>query len=200
MQFILAGVFAALAMALKMPSFIVPAVILHMMAALAGATRDLVTDGVCVTTLGNKHMAAFSGAQSMSWSIGPIVASSALVLLKGVLAGEKAGMPKPPVSANTSAWLVTLIVLAVLMASMGLWHRAFLSQGSRAADAPKTLGDGVRLFGCVFVTFFQKKDVLKRIEFAFSYRFGLGLLDKKPTRLSVIRRDWQQHGGAYYEA
>jgi PAT family beta-lactamase induction signal transducer AmpG len=50
MQFILAGVFAALAMALKMPAFIVPAVVLLMVAALASATQDLVTDGVYVTT------------------------------------------------------------------------------------------------------------------------------------------------------
>ena len=188
MQFILAGVFAALAMALKMPSFMVPAVILLMVAALAGATQDLVTDGVYVTTLSNKHMAAFSGVQSMSWSIGPIVAGSALVLLVGVLAGEKAGMPKPPVSAYTSAWLVTFIVLGVLMAGMALWHMAFLPQGSRAADAPKTLGDGVRLFGRVFVTFFQKKDVLKLIGFAFFYRFGLGLLDKVSTQFLLGSR------------
>ena len=44
------GVFAALAAALKMPSFLVPAVVLLMVAALAGATQDLVTDGVYVTT------------------------------------------------------------------------------------------------------------------------------------------------------
>jgi PAT family beta-lactamase induction signal transducer AmpG len=188
MQFVLAGVFAALAMALKMPSFIVPAVILLMVAAFAGATQDLVTDGVYVTTLSNKHMAAFSGVQSMSWSIGPIVAGSALVLLVGVLAGEKTGMPKPPVSAYTSAWMVTFIVLSVLMAGMALWHMAFLPQGSRAADAPKTFGDGVRLFGRVFVTFFQKKDVLKLIGFAFFYRFGLGLLDKVSVQFLLAPR------------
>jgi PAT family beta-lactamase induction signal transducer AmpG len=188
MQFVLAGVFSALAMALKMPSFIVPAVILLMVAAFAGATQDLVTDGVYVTTLSNKHMAAFSGVQSMSWSIGPIVAGSALVLLVGVLAGEKTGMPKPPVSAYTSAWMVTFIVLGVLMAGMALWHMAFLPQGSRAADAPKTFGDGVRLFGRVFVTFFQKKDVLKLIGFAFFYRFGLGLLDKVSVQFLLAPR------------
>jgi PAT family beta-lactamase induction signal transducer AmpG len=178
MQFILAGVFMALAAALKMPAFIVPAVVLLMLAALAGATQDLVTDGVYVTTLSNKHMAAFSGVQSMSWSIGPIVAGSALVLLVGKLAGETGGAIKPPVASYASAWLVTFIVLGVLMVGMALWHSAFLPQGSRAEDAPKTLGEGVVLFGRVFVTFFQKKDVWKLIGFAFFYRFGLGLLDK----------------------
>jgi PAT family beta-lactamase induction signal transducer AmpG len=192
MQFILAGVFLALAAALKMPAFIVPAVVLLMVAALAGATQDLVTDGVYVTTLSNKHMAAFSGVQSMSWSIGPIVAGSALVLLVGKLAGETGGAVKPPVSAYASAWLVTFIVLGALMVGMALWHTAFLPQGSKAADAPKTLGDGVVLFGRVFATFFQKKDVWKLIGFAFFYRFGLGLLDKVST---LFLLDTRAHGG-----
>jgi PAT family beta-lactamase induction signal transducer AmpG len=139
MQFILAGVFLALAAALKMPAFIVPAVVLLMVAALAGATQDLVTDGVYVTTLSNKHMAAFSGVQSMSWSIGPIVAGSALVLLVGKLAGETGGAVKPPVSAYASAWLVTFIVLGVADGGHGLVAHGLLPQGSKAADAPKTL-------------------------------------------------------------
>jgi hypothetical protein len=134
-------------------------------------------------------MAAYSGVQSMSWSIGPIVAGSALVGLVGVLAGEKSGVPKPPVAAYTSAWLVTFIVLGILMAGMALWHSAFLPQGSRTADASKTLGDGVRLFGRVFVTFFQKKDVWKLIGFAFFYRFGLGLLDKVSVQFLLASRD-----------
>jgi PAT family beta-lactamase induction signal transducer AmpG len=192
MQFILAGVFMAMAAALKMPAFIVPAVVLLMLAALAGATQDLVTDGVYVTTLSNKHMAAFSGVQSMSWSIGPIVAGSALVLLVGKLAGETGGAIKPSVSAYSSAWLVTFIVLGVLMVGMALWHMAFLPQGSKAEDAPKSLGDGVVLFGRVFVTFFQKKDVWKLIGFAFFYRFGLGLLDKVST---LFLLDSRAHGG-----
>jgi PAT family beta-lactamase induction signal transducer AmpG len=192
MQFILAGVFMAMAAALKMPAFIVPAVALLMLAALAGATQDLVTDGVYVTTLSNKHMAAFSGVQSMSWSIGPIVAGSALVLLVGKLAGETGGAVKPPVSAYSSAWLVTFIVLGVLMVGMALWHIVFLPQGSKAEDAPKSLGDGVVLFGRVFATFFQKKDVWKLIGFAFFYRFGLGLLDKVST---LFLLDTRAHGG-----
>ena len=192
MQFILAAVFMAMAAVLKMPAFIGPAVVLLMVAALAGATQDLVTDGVYVTTLSNKHMAAFSGVQSMSWSIGPIVAGSALVLLVGVLAGEATGAPKPPVSAYTSAWLVTFIVLGALMVGMAFWHSAFLPQGSKAADAPRSFGDGVVLFGRVFATFFQKKDVWKLIGFAFFYRFGLGLLDKIST---LFLLDTRAHGG-----
>jgi PAT family beta-lactamase induction signal transducer AmpG len=166
MQLILGGVFLALAATLKLPAFIVPCVGLLMVAALAGATQDLVTDGVYVTTLSNRHMAAFSGEQSSA--------------------------AKPAVSAYASAWLVTFIVLGVLMLAMALWHANVLPQGSRAADAPKTLREGAVLFGRVFVTFFQKKDVGKLIGFAFFYRFGLGLLDKIST---LFLLDTRAHGG-----
>jgi PAT family beta-lactamase induction signal transducer AmpG len=193
MQLILAGVFIALAAALKLPAFVVPVVVLLMVAALAGATQDLVTDGVYVTTLGNKHQAAFSGVQSMSWSIGPIVAGSAVVLLVGKLAGEgTAGLAKPSASAYSSAWMITFIVLGLLMLGMALWHTAFLPQGSKAPDAPKSFADGLKLFGRVFATFFQKKDVWKLIGFAFFYRFGLGLLDKIST---LFLLDSRAHGG-----
>jgi PAT family beta-lactamase induction signal transducer AmpG len=191
MQLILAGVFMALAAALKLPAFVAPAVGLLMIAALAGATQDLVTDGVYVTTLSNKHQAAFSGVQSMSWSIGPIVAGSALVLLVGKLAGEGGGI-KPSVGAYSSAWMITFILLGALMLGMAIWHTAFLPQGSKAADAPKSLSEGFVMFGRVFVTFFQKKDVWKLIGFAFFYRFGLGLLDKVST---LFLLDSRAHGG-----
>jgi len=89
--------------------------------------------------------------------------------------------------------LTSLAALSARLSSdLQLDLSAFLPQGSRAADAPKTLGEGVVLFGRVFVTFFQKKDVWKLIGFAFFYRFGLGLLDKIST---LFLLDTRAHGG-----
>jgi PAT family beta-lactamase induction signal transducer AmpG len=171
-------VFIGLAAALKLPSYIGPVVGLLMVAALAGATQDLVTDGVYVTTLEPKRQAAFAGVQSMSWSIGPVLAGSFLVLLVGMMAGETSKGPRPEAAAYGSAWLVMFLILGGLMLGMAFWHKAFLPQGSKAADAPKTFAEALVTFGRVFVTFFQKKDVWKLIGFAFFYRFGIGLLDK----------------------
>ncbi len=178
MQFVLAATFVGLAAALKLPSFVAPVVGLLMVAALAGATQDLVTDGVYVTTLDTKRQAAFAGVQSMSWSIGPILASSFLVLIVGKLAGEATGAAKPEPTQYASAWFVVSAALGALLLVLALWHAAFMPPGAKAADAPHSLRDGLRTFGRVFVTFFQKKDVWKLIAFAFFYRFGLGLLDK----------------------
>jgi len=178
MQFILGAVFLALAGALKLPAFVGPVVGLMMVAALAGATQDLVSDGVYVTSLEPRRQAAFAGVQSMSWNIGPILAGSFLVLLVGMMAGETGGDARPAPAAYGSAWLVMFLILGGVMLAMAFWHSAVLPQGSRSADAPKTFKDGIASFGHVFTTFFQKKDVWKLIGFAFFYRFGMGLLDK----------------------
>jgi len=178
MQGVLGLIFLGLAFALKLPAFIMPVVALLMVAAVAGATQDIVSDGVYVTSLDSKRQAAFAGIQSMSWSIGPILANGFLVLLVGRWAGETADGPKPDPAAYANAWFGVFVALAVLLFALSVWHAFNLPQGEKSADAPRSFGDAMTTFGDVFSTFFAKKDVLKLIGFAFFYRFGLGLLDK----------------------
>lgn len=192
MQFVLAATFIGLAAALRLPSFVGPVIGLLMVAALAGATQDLVTDGVYVTTLDTRRQAAFAGVQSMSWSIGPILAGSFLVLLVGMLAGETGTGAKPVPAAYASAWAVVALGLGALMVGMAFWHGTVMPPGAKAADAPHSFADGLRTFGRVFVTFFRKQDVWRLIAFAFFYRFGLGLLDKIAP-LFIL--DSRQNGG-----
>jgi hypothetical protein len=54
--------------------FLLPSYIALNVVAFAGATMDIGSDGVYVTTLRPKVQAFFAGMQSMFWSIGPIVA------------------------------------------------------------------------------------------------------------------------------
>ena len=178
MQFILAGLFAVLAATLKLPAWVYPVLGMLVIAAVAGATQDIANDGVYVTTLDRRNQAAFTGFQSGSWNIGYILASGFLVLAVGQLAGEVQGQPLPPTSNYAYAWIVVSLLFAVIMAGLGVWHMFMLPAGSRAKDAPKSFGDAMGTFGKAFVTFFQKKDVVLLLCFAFFYRFGLGLLDK----------------------
>lgn len=191
-QLVLAVVLCAIGGALSLRAFVVPVVALLMVGALAGATQDIVANGVYVTTLDARRQAAFTGVQSMSWSIGPILASSFLVMLVGRLAGETGGASKPSAQAYGGAWFSVFVGLGIMMTVLAAWHMAVLPSGSKAEDAPKTFGDIVTTFGKVFVTFFQKRDILKLMGFAFFYRFGLGLLDKVAP-LFVL--DSREHGG-----
>jgi PAT family beta-lactamase induction signal transducer AmpG len=178
MQVVLAGTMAGLALSLKLPSWVTPVIIFLMLTAIAGATQDIGTDGVYVTTLDSRRQAAFTGVQSLCWSIGPIIASGALVLIVGKLAGEVADRPKPAAAAYASSWVVVFAVIAVIMGALALWHTLTLPPGAKATDAPKSFGDAMSTFGKAFATFFQKRDILLLLGFAFFYRFGLGLLDK----------------------
>jgi MFS transporter, PAT family, beta-lactamase induction signal transducer AmpG len=179
MQIVLAGSMAGLALSLKLPAWVTPVIGFLMIAAIAGATQDIGTDGVYVTTLDSKRQAAFTGVQSLCWSIGPIIASGALVLIVGKLAGEVAGSQhKPAASSYASAWVVVFAAIAGIMGVLALWHSMMLPPGAKATDAPKSFGDAMSTFGKAFASFFQKKDVMLLLGFAFFYRFGLGLLDK----------------------
>jgi MFS transporter, PAT family, beta-lactamase induction signal transducer AmpG len=189
MQIILAGTMAGLAFSLKMDSWVVPVLIFLMIAAIAGATQDIGTDGVYVTTLESKHQAAFSGVQSLCWSIGPIVASGALVLIVGKLAGEVTGAAKPLPSAYGGAWMVVFLGVAVVMGLVAIWHFFMLPPGAKATDAPASFADAMSTFGKAFATFFQKKDIWLLLGFAFFYRFGLGLLDKIAPLFLLAPRD-----------
>jgi MFS transporter, PAT family, beta-lactamase induction signal transducer AmpG len=188
MQVVLAVAFLGIAVALKLPAWTTPVIGLLMVAAVAGATQDIGTDGVYVTTLDSKRQAAFSGIQSLCWSIGPIIASSVLVLVVGKLAGEAPDAPKPDPSAYASSWGVVFLVLAALMLVLAIWHQSFLPQGAKSSHE-SSLSEAAATFGKTFVSFFQKRDVLLLLGFAFFYRFGLGLLDKIAPLFLLEARD-----------
>ncbi len=168
-QLVLAGLLLATAFALPLPSFVGPVFALLMLIGIVGATMDIGSDGVYVTTLGAKEQAKYTGIQSMCWSIGPILATGGLVWVTGQM-HEK-------MSYNW-AWLWVFVGLAILLGLVALLHMRSLPPGAKAEDAPASFGDAMRTFGTAFALFFKKPSIWTMITFAFLYRFGLGLLDK----------------------
>ncbi|MBN2196911.1 MAG: MFS transporter [Polyangiaceae bacterium] len=177
-QLLLAGVMAGISFLIKLPNFLYPVVTLLMLGAISGATMDIVSDGVYLTSLDKKRQAVYAGVQGMCWSIGPIIATGVLFMLVGWLAGEQEGQPKPGPDAYSTAWLYVFLGLGILVGLLAFWHITFLPPGSKSENAPKSVSDAAATFGKSFVMFFQKPNVLNLLAFAFFYRFGLGLLDK----------------------
>jgi PAT family beta-lactamase induction signal transducer AmpG len=172
MQFLLAASIAGVAFALRLPSmtWLAPVLALLAISAILGATQDIGSDGVYVTTLPPKDMAKYTGFQSMCWNAGFLLAAGPLIHFSGVL------------HENThswgTSWMVILLIIAGLMVLAGLYHSRLLPPGAAALDAPKNFGQAMGTFGHAFVTFFQKKDVVRLVAFAFFYRSGFGLIDK----------------------
>jgi MFS family permease len=90
----------------------VPLLVLLGLAGILGATQDIATDGVYVTTLTPAEQAKYLGVQSMCWNAGPILANGVLVRASGMLHKDSGSW--------NQAWLVVILVIAGLMAAMGL--------------------------------------------------------------------------------
>ncbi len=87
MQFLLTGSILAVALSLLLPdkTWLVPVLALLAFSALLGATQDIGSDGVYVTTLAPKDMAKYTGFQSMCWNAGFLLAAGPLIHFSGVL-------------------------------------------------------------------------------------------------------------------
>ena len=172
MQFCLVASVAGVAFCLKLPgqTWLVPVLVLLAVTAILGATQDIGSDGVYVTTLPPKDMAKYTGFQSMCWNAGFLLAAGPLIHYSGVL-HERTGN-------WGSSWMVIMLVIAGVMLLAGLYHSRLLPPGAKALDAPKSFGGAMGTFGHAFATFFQKKDIWLMIAFAFFYRTGFGLIDK----------------------
>jgi PAT family beta-lactamase induction signal transducer AmpG len=172
MQFCLAAGIVGVALAINVPGdgWQTPTLVLLALCAILGATQDIGSDGVYVTTLGPKEQAKYTGFQSMCWNAGFLIAAGPLISLSGVLHNRTGSWG--------GAWMIIMLIIAGIMLLAGLYHSRLLPPGAAALDAPKGVGDAMRTFGHAFATFFQKKDVWLMIAFAFLYRTGYGLIDK----------------------
>jgi len=171
MQFAIAAALVGVAAGLRLPgtTWIFPALTLIAITAVLGATQDIGTDGVYVTTLPPGDQAKYLGFQSMCWNGGALLAKGPFVIISGTLHDSTGSW--------ATAWMIVMLALGASVFLAGLYHSRMLPTGAKAVES-STFGDAMKTFGHAFVSFFQKKDVLRMIAFAFLYRFGYGLLDK----------------------
>lgn len=181
MQAFLAIALALVALALKLPVWLAPVIGLFGLCAFAGATMDIGSDGVYVTTLPPREQSKFTGFQSLFWSIGPILATGVFISLSGAFYRQ--------LGSWSSAWMVVMFAIAALIGVIALLHGWSLPQGEKAKDAPQSIADAAKTFGTTFLSFFQKKSIWLMIAFAFFYRFGLGLLDKIGPAFIIAKKD-----------
>jgi len=189
MQFMLTGAFAVMAMTLHLKSWLIPVFGMMILTSIMGATQDIGTDGVYVTTLGSRDQAKFTGIQSASWNVGALIVTGGLVLLVGILAGEKKGEPAPLPAAYAHAWGIIIGAMAILAGLMAFWHRLMLPEGAKAENSPKSMGEAMHTFGDAFVTFFKKKDIWMMLAFAFFYRSAYAMLEKIAPLFLLDPRD-----------
>ena len=187
MQFLLVGMIVATAFAVRTatPSSMMPLIVLLALSGILGATQDIATDGVYVTTLNSVDQAKYIGLQSMCWNAGPVIANGVLVRYSGIW-NQSTG------SWNT-AWMYVLFAIAAIVGFLAVYHTLLLPPGSsKAAEGSQGWKLGFHTFVEAFSSFFQKKDIIRMLLFVFFFRFGYGFLDKIGPLFMI---DGRQNGG-----
>jgi PAT family beta-lactamase induction signal transducer AmpG len=179
MQVLIALGFAGAGLAMSMPNWMVLMLPLFFLMSFIGATQDIASDGVYVTSLDTRTQALYCGVQSLSWNVGPIVASGFLVYLSGRLHTEVFHHdPKVFGPEWMDAWRVIFFIVAAIVLLMAVWHARVMPEGARAENTPTSLSGAGHILWDSFVTFFQKRDVWKMVAFAFLFRVSIGMLEK----------------------
>jgi len=179
MQVLIALGFAGAGLAMGMPDFMVVLLPLFFLMSFIGATQDIASDGVYVTSLDSRTQALYCGVQSLSWNVGPIVASGFLVYLSGRLHTDVFHHdPKVFGPDWMDAWRIIFFIVAGIVIVMAAWHARVMPEGARAENTPTSVPGAAAILWDSFVTFFQKRDVWKMVAFAFLFRFSIGMLEK----------------------
>jgi PAT family beta-lactamase induction signal transducer AmpG len=137
----------------------------------ASATQDIAADGVYIASMSRKEQAYYAGVQGIAWNSGRVIAAGVLVSFTGILHDEK-GL------SWQSAWMMVMVILAVIMAAAAAWHSRVLPSGGEAKHAVATPAEAAREFAAAFTSFFDKRGIWAMIAFAYFYRFGEGLIEK----------------------
>ena len=181
MQLCGAALMALAGLALKLPVWLAITFGAMMVCAFVGATIDIGTDGVYVTTLDDKQKARWAGIQSMAWTGGQFIALGALVWVAGKLHDDYGYTWQ-------IAWMYVFLAAAVILVLLAGWHGAVMPPGAKAKDAPKSMGEAMAGFGRAYRTFFQKQLIWRMLAVAFFYRFSWYLIEKVNNIFLIAER------------
>ncbi len=185
MQVLVSATFIGAALALPHPSadviatghtpvsLFVLTLIIFWITAFASATHDIAADGFYMLALNQGEQSLFVGIRSTFYRLSSIFGQGVLVVIAGLLETKYADIPK--------AWMVTMVICALMFSAVTLYHIFVLpkpSSDSLRAAGTTSAGEIFREFGRTFVTFFQKPLVWLAIVFMLLYRLPEAFLIK----------------------
>jgi PAT family beta-lactamase induction signal transducer AmpG len=180
-ELVMAVLLGVIALSLSLPSYFPIVIAVLWVLAFSSATQDICVDGVYITALDEPQQAAWIGWQGMSWNVGRIFATAAIVSLVGTLK-ESGSTPK-------AAWTVGLGLSAVTMAVLAVYHYFILPTGSITVR-PKDAAEVVSTFIETGKAFLQKRAIVGMLVFVFLYRTGEGfLLVEAPLFMQAALKD-----------
>ncbi|NHZ97686.1 MFS transporter [Massilia sp. CCM 8734] len=171
--------FIGIALVMALPNYMTILMALFWAMSFIGATQDIASDGVYVTSLDSRAQSLYCGIQSLSWNVGPIVAAGGMVYLSGWLHVNMFHHDAAVFGPDwIESWRIIFFLVGGLTVLMALWHARFMPDGARAENTPASARAVGHFLADSFVTLFQKRGVWRMIAFAFLFRLSIGFLEK----------------------
>lgn len=168
MELLLTALLVGVAMSLPTSGFFQTSIALFWVAAFASSTQDICGDGIYLTGMDRSSQARLAGVQSTFWVLGKVFAS-------GVLISAMDWMRERHQWSNGTMWQAVMVVCALSMALLALYHFFFLPTGS-TTERPASVKQVVNDFLGTATSFFHKRMFWGMIAFVFLYRLGEGLI------------------------
>lgn len=160
--------FGLVALSLNLPDFFTYSIVILAVIAFSGASHDIATDGVYITSLNPIQQAEYIGWQGAAYNIAKILTNSGLIYFAGFLE-EKYGI--------VEAWTITMIFIGGLMIVLGLLNAKILPTGSKA-KVVASRKEAIAELVTILKSFLQKKYIIWYICFIIFYRFAEGFAVK----------------------
>ena len=158
-------IFVSISLGFK--SFLLYSMIAFSIIAFLSATHDVAVDGFYMISMDDKEQAFFVGIRAFAYRLAMLFSSGILVMLAGKLENSTGNI-------NLS-WKVVLMLIALIMALLSLYHRVILPFPQKDAGIGhfdfKTFSDKI-------ISYFRQEKIVLAIIFIVLYRFGEAMLLK----------------------
>lgn len=168
--------FALIAFLLPVPNFFAWVIAIMGVVAFSGATHDIATDGVYLTTLDKKTQSTYIGWQGAFYNLAKVLANGGLVALAGFLI--KYFKETNPDNAPFYAWMIIMGIIGVLLVGMAVYHFFMLPATPKSGKDAQNFGEAMTEMGQVLLDFFKKKYIWLYILFIVCYRLTEGFAMK----------------------
>lgn len=181
LQLILALTILGVSLSLRLNAWLSFSLFFFWLAAFSSATHDIAADGFYMIGLKEKQQSFFIGVRSTFYRIALITGQGLIVIL--------AGHFEESYQDNHKAWSITLLWVAAGMFLLTAYN--FIAVPRKEAAVPMK-GNPLKGFFEVFITFFQKKEIVVAIGYILLYRLGESQLVKMASPFLL---DTRQRGG-----
>jgi len=171
MQLLIGAGFAAVALTIPADNFFTYSLAAFWLLAFSSATHDIAADGFYIIGLSDHQQAWFVGIRNTFYRLAMISGQGLLVMVAGYLESETNNV--------ALSWSIIFYMLSALFILLFVWHsRVIPKTAEDVSGEVKSFAELWSEFLKTFISFFQKKHIVKILCFLLLYRFSEAQLAK----------------------